>query len=200
MKYDIPEGQAEILPNKLGLKKPEEIAISEFEGFLEAEILLAESLTAKTKFNTKYILKIHKLALAHLYTFAGKYRNVNISKGGFLFSSALHLPQSMKEFEDEVLLQLPAIYSDREKLIEDVATVHAELLFIHPFREGNGRTARILANLMVRKAGYDLLEFDKIEGEVFEQYVLAVQKASLKNYQPMAKIIRMIFSSSPQLF
>ncbi len=200
MKYDIPGSQAETLPNKLGLIKPEEIAISEFEGFLEAEILLTESLTAKTKFNTKYILKIHKLALAHLYTFAGKYRNVNLSKGGFMFSSALHLPQSMKEFEDEILMQLPITYSDKEMLIEDVATVHAELLFIHPFREGNGRTARILANLMVRKAGYEMLEFDKIKGEVFEQYILAVQKASLKNYHPMTEIIRMIFSASPQLF
>ncbi|WP_294205151.1 Fic family protein [uncultured Chryseobacterium sp.] len=162
--------------------------------------MLTESLTAKTKFNTKYILKIHKLALAHLYTFAGKYRNVNLSKGGYTFSSALYIPQSMKEFEDEILLKLPITYSDMEKLIEDVATVHAELLFIHPFREGNGRTARILSNRMVRKAGYDLLNFDKIEGEIFKQYVLAVQNASLKNYKPMAEIIKMIFSSSPRLF
>lgn len=194
MKYDIPGGQAQILPNKLGLKKAEEINISEFDGFLEAEILLTESLKAKTVFNAKYILKIHKLSLSHLYTFAGKYRNVNLSKNGFLFSSALHLPQSMKEFEDEILLKLPHKYDDKEHLIRDVAIVHAELLFIHPFREGNGRTARILANLMVRKAGYDPLKFEKIEGEVFDQYVAAVQKAALKDYQPMIDLITMIFS------
>ncbi|MDV3950305.1 cell filamentation protein Fic [Elizabethkingia anophelis] len=194
MKYDIPDGQAEILPNKLGLQKPDEIAIAEFEGFLEAEILLTERLSSKTKFDAKYILKIHKLALAHLYTFAGKYRNVNLSKGGFQFSSALYLPQSMQAFEDEILSQLPSVYTDKEKLIKDVATVHAELLFIHPFREGNGRAARILANLMVRKAGYEPLDFGKIKGEVFDQYIVAVQQAALKNYEPMTEIIRMIFS------
>lgn len=195
MKYDIPEGQAEILPNKLGLQKPEEIDIAEFEGFLEAEILLTERLSSKTKFDAKYILKIHKLALSHLYTFAGRYRNVNLSKGGFHFSSALYLPQSMQAFEDEILSQLPSVYTDQEKLIKDVATVHAELLFIHPFREGNGRAARILANLMVRKAGYEPLDFGKIKGEVFDQYIVAVQQAALKNYEPMTEIIRMIFSS-----
>lgn len=107
MKYDIPKGQAEILPNKLGLTKTEDIDIAEFEGFLEAEILLTENLTPKTGFNTEYILKIHKLALNHLYNFAGKYRNVNISKGGFQFSSALYLPQSMKAFDEEILFNCP---------------------------------------------------------------------------------------------
>lgn len=40
MKYDISGDESEILPNKLGLKKPHDIAMSEFEGFLQAEISL----------------------------------------------------------------------------------------------------------------------------------------------------------------
>lgn len=78
MKYDSHNNQSEILPNLLHLKISEEIALSEFEGFLKAEILLTESLNGRVKFNTSYILKIHKLSLAHLYSFAGKYRDVNM--------------------------------------------------------------------------------------------------------------------------
>ena len=78
-----------------------------------------------------------------------------MSKGGFLFPSALFIPQSMQFFEDEILKKLPDTYPDKASLAKDVAIVHGELLFIHPFREGNGRTARILANLMVRKQGYE---------------------------------------------
>ncbi|MHA4895733.1 Fic/DOC family protein [Pedobacter sp. PWIIR3] len=111
----------------------------------------------KTKFNIKYILEIHKLSLKHLYTFAGKLREVNISKGGFPFPSAKFLPQSMLLFEEELLTRLPNKYANKEQLVNDIAMVHGELLFIHPFREGNGRTARILANLMARKQGYDSL-------------------------------------------
>jgi len=193
MKYDLPNNQSEILPNILGLNSIEKIALSEFEGFLKAEILLSEKLTHKTKFDVSYILKIHKLALKHLYSFAGKYRDVNMSKGGFPFAASRFLPETMKSFELEILSKLPNTYENKEGLIKDIAKVHGELLFIHPFREGNGRTARILANLMSRKQGYDSLKFELINEEVFKNYVLGVQMSADKNYKKMEDLIRFIF-------
>jgi len=193
MKYDSPNNQSEILPNLLNLKTSDEIAISEFEGFLKSEIQLTESLTTRTKFNISYILKIHKLSLGHLYSFAGKYRDVNISKGGFAFPASRFLTETMKEFEIDVLSKLPNKYNNKEDLIKDISQVHAELLFIHPFREGNGRTARILANLMARKQNYDPLKFDLISDQEFESYVIAVQSSADKNYEKMEKLISFIF-------
>lgn len=193
MKYQIPKNQSEILPNLLDLKLAEEIALSEFEGFLKTEILLTENLSSLTKFNLKFILKIHKLSLGHLYSFAGRYRDVNLSKGGFSFAAARFLPETMKVFEDEVLMKLPNNYKDKKNLIKDIATVHAELLFIHPFREGNGRTARILANLMSRKQGFGPLLFEKIGENEFQLYISAVQMAAKKDYQRMEELIESIF-------
>ena len=189
-KYTTNEEESQCLPNRLGLTRPGEIAEAEIEGFLLAEIMLTETLTTATRFDCQYIRYIHKLALKELYTFAGRYRTVNMSKGGFLFPSALFIPQSMQFFEDEILKKLPDTYPDKASLAKDVAIVHGELLFIHPFREGNGRTARILANLMVRKQGYEGLRFDKIH---FRDYVVAVQRVSEKNYLPMQRIIETIF-------
>ncbi|RDC63988.1 Fic/DOC family protein [Adhaeribacter pallidiroseus] len=193
MKYELPGSQGEILPNLLGLKTGDEVALAEFEGFLKAEILLTEALTKRTKFNIAYILKIHRLALGHLYSFAGKYRDVNISKGGFPFAAARFLAQTMQDFEEEVLRKLPNTYESKEVLIRDIAVVHGEILVIHPFREGNGRTARILANLMTRKQGYPALEFEKVGEEEFEFYIAAVQKAAEKDYSPMIAFIKAIF-------
>jgi len=193
MKYTSPDSQNEALPNLLGLESTEEISKSEFEGFLKAEILLTESLTRQTEFTVDYILNLHKLALAHLYSFAGKFRDVNLSKGGFPFAAAKFLPESMATFEKEILLKLPSTYSDKAELIQDIAKVHGELLFIHPFREGNGRTARVLANLMCRKEGYGSLQFDKIGKEQFEGYIRAVQKSAEKDYSQMTEFIRSIF-------
>lgn len=189
-RYTTNEAESESFPNLLGLKKETEIAEAEFEGFLTAEIMLTEQLTKQTKFNCGYIKNIHKLALGRIYSFAGKYRTVNMSKSGFLFPSALFIPQSMQMFEEEILSKLPDEYEDTEQLIRDVAHVHGELLFIHPFREGNGRTARLLANLMVRKQGYTGLRFDKIN---FREYIIAVQRVSEQNYLPMQRIIKAIF-------
>ena len=193
MKYKTPDSQIEILPNLLGLTSVKDIAYSEFEGFLRGEITLTESLTARTKFSVKYILKIHTLSLSHLYSFAGKYRDVNLSKGGFPFAAAKFLPETMKAFDDDVLSKLPNKYLTTDALIRDIAVVHGELLVIHPFREGNGRTTRILANLMARKQGFNPLNFDKVGKKEFELYIEAVQSSTAKKYDKMEKFIKSIF-------
>lgn len=136
MKYNFPDNQNEILPDLLNVKSHEEVALSEFEGFLKAEIQLTESLTSRTKFTISYILKIHKLSLSHLYSFAGRYRDVNISKGGFPFAASRFLPETMKSFEEEILDNLPNKYKSKDELIKDIAKVQASFfLFIRLEKE-----------------------------------------------------------------
>ena len=131
--------------------------------------------------------------MGHLYAFAGKYRDVNISKGGFSFAASKFLYQTIQEFDKEVLVKLPNKYESKESLIHDIAIVHGELLVIHPFREGNGRTARMLANLISRKQGYEALEFGRVGEKEFEFYVAAVQKSAEKDYRKMFDFISSIF-------
>jgi len=195
MKYKSPDNQGDILPNLLGLTSIDKINESEFEGFLKAEIYFTEKLTNRTKFSKDYILKIHKMALGHLYVFGGKLRDVNMSKGGFPFAAAKFLPETMSAFDKDVLSIIPNKYRSSNELIRDLAIVHGELLFIHPFREGNGRTARLLANLMVRKAGYEGLMFEKVGKKEFSKYVAAVQDCANKDYNKMIEFIKSIFPS-----
>jgi cell filamentation protein len=192
-KYVSSPEEGELFPNLLNLINRDEIDKAEFEGFLLAELSLTEELTSRTKFNIKYIKGIHKLSLGHLYSFAGKFRTVNMSKGGFLFPAAKFISQNMDNFENEILLKLPAKYESNQTLIKDIAKVHGEFLFIHPFREGNGRTARVLANLMVRKQGFKGLNFEKITESIYPDYVIAVQSVADRNYEPMGRIIELIF-------
>lgn len=192
-KYVASPQESELFPNKLNLSNRDEIDKAEFEGFLLAELSLTEELNSRTKFNIKYIKRIHKLSLGHLYSFAGRFRTVNMSKGGFLFPAAKFISQNMDNFEKEILLNLPAKYESDLNLIKDIAKVHGEFLFIHPFREGNGRTARVLANLMARKQGIKGLKFEKITESVFPEYVIAVQSVADRNYEPMERIIKLIF-------
>ena len=192
-RYLSSQGEGEMLPNLLNLQDKETIDLSEFEGFLLTELSLTEKLSGRTKFTVKYIKGIHKLALGHLYSFAGKYRTVNMTKGGFLFPSAQYIAYNMDVFEKEILSCLPNRYESKEVLIKDIARVHGELLFIHPFREGNGRTARLLANLMVRKQGYEGLNFELIDNKLFPRYVAAVQAVADKDYSKIERIIRLLF-------
>lgn len=189
-RYSTNGEEGEILHNLLGLTDEEAIHNAEFEGFLTAEILFTENLTPRTKFTIKYICDIHRTALKELYSFAGHFRSVNVSKGGFVFPAGRFIPDNMRIFEEEILAHLPDHYAHQEELIKDIAKVHGELLFIHPFREGNGRTARILANLMARKQGYTGLNFRRVN---FDEYIIAVQQVARKDYSRMEKIITYAF-------
>lgn len=192
-KYQIPdnEEEREVLKNKLGLTDPEEIAKKETQGFANAEYALINELTNQTRFDAEYICKIHRLALIEVYEFAGNYRTVNMSKQGFSFSAAHVLPNSMQTFEQEMLNDLLHVYDSREQLVKDIGAVHAELLYIHPFREGNGRTARILANMMAFKAGYSGINFDPIakSGDYRNKYIQGVQQALDQEYTIMTELI-----------
>lgn len=185
MKYYTPKSEDEILPNKLGLTDPEKIAEEEYRGFLRAEIKFESELDSISKFNWKLISSIHKTAFNHLYEFAGELRQVNLSKGRFMFPAARFLTSAVKEFEKEFLKPLPETFEDYKHLIEHVAPLHAELLFIHPFREGNGRTARLFADLIALKCGFERFNFDKISEKRMPEYIASVQAAADKNYEPM---------------
>ncbi|MGS2761786.1 Fic/DOC family protein [Sinomicrobium sp. M5D2P9] len=190
MKYHTPKSEDEILPNKLGLTNPKMIGEEEYKGFLKAEIQYEMLLDEIKLFSWTFISEIHKTALEHLYDFAGSLRQVNISKGGFLFPAARFLPDIIKEFEKDFLLSLPKVYDSYENLITHVAPLHAEFLFIHPFREGNGRTARLLSNLIAMKNGFKRFSFNKITNKNMETYISAVQAASHKKYEPMITFFR----------
>ncbi len=194
MKYDASGSEDEVLPNLLGLSDKRAVELEEGQGFLRAELILYEELNADTAFDVAYIKRLHQLAIGHLYAFAGKLREVNISKGGFAFPAAKFLDASMRDFENKALRNEPHVPASREALIAHLAVVHGELLFIHPFREGNGRTARLLVDLIAMKHGYDKLDFGPMK-QRFDNYVVAVQRAASGDYAPMEQLIRAAFPS-----
>jgi cell filamentation protein len=102
----------------------------------------------------------------------------------------------MNYLDKEFLSKLPSDYEDSKKLIEDIAIVHCELIHIHPFREGNGRTARIFADLMAGRAGYPSLNLNKFREDYYSNYIEALNKGDEKEYSPMIEIIRNLFSTS----
>ncbi len=188
-KYTISdsESESEILPNLLNLETMEEINESEFIGFVHVQQKAIDELSEDTVFDVSYLYNLHKDALEHLYSFAGKLRTVNMSKGNFAFAPASFLPQAMKDFEREFLDVLKDETTDETTLLQNLARMHAELLFVHPFREGNGRTIRMFTNLIyLSKTGKEL-DFKILEHNL-ETYIKAVQQASQKEYNLMEKL------------
>jgi len=80
--------------------------------------------------------------------------------------------------------------------VSALARVHVELVLIHPFREGNGRIARVLSTLMALQAGLPLLDFSLIAGRRKKDYFAAIQAGLDRNYEPMEGILAEIIGRS----
>jgi cell filamentation protein len=189
-RYTTHLDEDEPLPNKLGLTDTDKINEEELVGFVRAEQDAIDALEEHTTFSLDYLYDLHRKALGDLYTFAGKLRTVNMSKGKFSFPSAEFLPENMQEFEKTFLDPINTkTWEDDTTFLQHLAAMHAELLYIHPFREGNGRVVRLFTKLisLVRR-GKDI-EFDLInKNGNFERYVAAVQQAGRGEHTLMQEL------------
>ena len=79
---------------------------------------------------------------------------------------------------------------------EAVAIVHAELVLIHPFREGNGRCSRILAMLMGLQAELPALDFTGVTGAEKRRYIGAIHSALDRDYVPMTEVFERIIAQT----
>lgn len=131
----------------------------------------------------------HYQWLGNVYEWAGQERSVNLSKGDFAFAAAAQIPKLLGEFEQNCLQRYTPCHGlDGEALARAIAETHVELILIHQFREGNGRLARLLADVMAVQAGYDPLDYSTWEADR-EGYFAAIRQGLLREYGPMTKLV-----------
>lgn len=192
-----PGSNGQVLKNKLGITSQKKMDDAEAIALKEATDKLVRKFDKNHRFTAADICGFHKIWLSEIYEWAGKYRQVNVSKGDFPFAAAAYIPSLMTQFEHDVLARnTPCNSKDRMEVVHVLAETHIELVLIHPFREGNGRAARILTTLMALQAGLPLLRFDLITGEMKKEYFAAIQAGMDKNYQPMEKLLSLIIGKS----
>lgn len=152
------------------------------------------------RFSTVDLCSMHKEWLGSIYNWAGKYRQVNLAKGDFTFAATHLIPGLMEDFGDHYLaVYTPCRIVARNDIIRALAAVHVELLLIHPFREGNGRLARMLASFMALQAEMPPLDFGILKGKKRQEYFTAVRHGLDRNYAPMEKIFDEIIEKTLRL-
>ena len=88
----------------------------------------------------KSLQEIHAFLFQDIFDFAGKTRDVNLSKGNFRFANLLYLESNLAIIE-----RMP------EGSFDEIIEKYVEMNVAHPFREGNGRATRIWLDLMLKK-------------------------------------------------
>lgn len=100
----------------------------------------------------KSLADIHAYLFQDVFDFAGKIRNVNISKGSFRFAPLLFLESNLAIIE-----KMP------ESNFDEIVDKYVEMNIAHPFREGNGRATRIWLDLILKKNLGKCIDWDKID-------------------------------------
>lgn len=186
-----PGSRGRVLRNRLGIRSVREMARRESEALVAATQRAIDETRVDQRFTSAGIRRLHRLWLGEIYVWAGEYRQVNLGKGDFMFAVAGQVPRLMHELEQGSLRELtPCRFAGIKEQARALAVVHAELILIHPFREGNGRCARLLATLMALQAGLPALDFGGIRGETKRRYISAVHAALGRDYLPMTAIFR----------
>jgi len=100
---------------------------------------------------TKGLQQIHAYLFGGLYDFAGQIRQKNISKGGFQFAVSRFLGDTLRLIE-----AIP------ETTFDEIVNKYVEMNIAHPFMEGNGRSARIWLDLILKKRLGKCVDWSKI--------------------------------------
>jgi len=184
------DGAEEVLINKKGITDLRTLQIEEEKGLARSyEQLLAE-VRSDTPMTVSLLLYVHKLIFGDLYEWAGRWRTVRISKPGVSWPPPDFLHQAMKNFEPDVFQKYSAAHLTTDDIFcNAVGHIQGEFLAIHPFREGNARTIKLLTNLLAVQAGHLPLRYDMTDAGK-QAYIEAAKAALLGNYEPMAVIIR----------
>lgn len=162
-RYDLPGGTetqtqpgsgGRVLRNTPSITCKQDMDQAEYDALLRAHERWLDVVTARTRFTARTLCQMHQDWLGEIYPWAGQYRSVDVSKAGFTWPPAARVADNMAAFEAGLLARhTPCRPDELSTVARAIAEVHADLLLIHPFREGNGRLARWLADLMAAQAG-----------------------------------------------
>ena len=159
------------LENKFGIKNSAELArkeerISKKRAVELFENGMLENLEAG-KFQT--LCEIHKYLFDEIYDFAGKIRTVNIAKGNFRFAPVMYLQAALENVE-----KMP------QSTFDEIVEKYVEMNIAHPFREGNGRSARIWLDLILKKELNMVIDWSAVDKE---DYLLAMERSPIKDIE-----------------
>jgi cell filamentation protein len=167
-----------VLKNKLDIRDLDFLhqAERDYSSIRQAE-LVKKGVTGD--FSMKHLCSIHKQLFQDIYTWAGKIRTVDISKG-----TIFCLVQFIDSQFDDMYRRLKKEnflkdITDKKEMSVRLAYYLGELNMIHPFREGNGRTQRIYIEQLCLNNGRFEIDFTEVTKD--EMIAASVKSANASN-------------------
>lgn len=159
------------LENKLGITNDLDLAHEEERLSKERAYELFES-GQLDKFEVgtfKGLASIYGYIFQDVYSFAGEMRKDNISKGDFRFAPVMYLGEALKAID-----KMP------QENFDQIIEKYVEMNVAHPFREGNGRSARLWLDCILKKELHLAIDWSKVDKQ---DYLSAMQRSPVKDLE-----------------
>lgn len=145
-----------VLANNLGLTDADELAAAEYRLTAARERRIADGriVIART-YDAEHLHAIHAALFSPLYEWAGVPRTYSLSKDGMWFAEPHQIGRYLDHARDHIAaVDWPDL--DHGGFAVEAATVYASINMSHPYREGNGRAAKVFMSQLAEDAGYRL--------------------------------------------
>lgn len=159
------------LENKLGIHDSAELAREEERISKKKALELFESGYLNTLEAGTYrtLARIHEYLFGDIYSFAGKLREVNLAKENFRFVPVMYLSAALENIEN-----MP------QSTFDQIIEKYVEMNVAHPFREGNGRSARIWLDHMLKRELRIVIDWQRVDKN---DYLMAMERSPVKDIE-----------------
>ncbi|MBU3979180.1 Fic family protein [Patescibacteria group bacterium] len=192
-----PKGATSYKDTAFGIISRSKLLKFEIEG-IKKGLEYISSIVGKDKYTSitpELIRKLHEVSFGWIFPqWAGKYRKIQVTFSDKEAPQYFQVPELMANLCKDLIERLKYLPSKaKEEYIIEVVTLLAwfqyRFVFIHPFQDYNGRTARMLTILILLKLNLPPIEL-KAEKEVDrKQYITAMRKADEGDYSLLEQLI-----------
>lgn len=126
------------------------------------------------------LLSIHRHLFQDVYSWAGKRRKVEISKAGKQFFPTTHFDNTFRFINTLISDYKNISKGDKQQIAEKLAEILDNVNYLHPFREGNGRTQREFLRLLASEKGLTLNLNPPDNKNVYDRYMRETINSDVK--------------------
>ena len=158
-----------VLKNKLGIANYEELKETE-KNIVRKKLAYLYLKPLNGNFDTEHLLNIHKFIFNEIYPFAGEFRICSMQKTTMFCN-----PEEIENHLKEVLIEMNNVFNQdifsTQEFAFKLGQYYYDLIYVHPFREGNGRSIRVFIRDFVVEKSKNMscgpldLDYTKIDSE-----------------------------------
>lgn len=163
-----------VLINRLGIKDEAQLEQVEVNFAALQSAALAEN-PIREPLSLQAFQLIHRKLFGDVYSWAGEFRDVDISKGGTRFAHWRYIKSNLEALFAQLQVEKELYDLNLTDFSCRSAFFMAEINAIHPFREGNGRTQRELLSQLAYRAGYAIKWQSMSTDDILQATILSYQ-------------------------